>query len=153
VTTREEKVTVSTTHVAAGEGKSVWIGDRELVTFKAEGKDTGGAFALLELVGLPGSGPPPHIHHSVDETYCLLEGELEVLDGERTFQAKAGSVFHIRMGTLHAWRNATTEPVRTLLFVTPAGFEGSSRRQGYRATTSPLRLLLPRRRTSREWQR
>ena len=46
-----------------------------------------------------------------------------MLDGERTFQAKAGSVFHIRMGTLHAWRNATTEPVRTLLFVTPAGFE------------------------------
>ena len=115
---------MSTTHVAAGEGRSVWIGDRELVTFKAEGKDTGGAFALLELVGLPGSGPPPHVHHSVDETYCLLEGELEVLDGERTFRAKAGSVIHIRKGTLHAWRNATTEPVRTLLFVTPAGFEG-----------------------------
>ena len=121
---------MSTTHVAAGEGKSVWIGDRELVTFKAEGKDTGGAFALLELVGLPGSGPPPHIHHSADETYCLLEGELEVLDGERTFQATAGSVFHIRMGTLHAWRNATTEPVRTLLFVTPAGFEGFFEKAG-----------------------
>jgi quercetin dioxygenase-like cupin family protein len=114
---------MSTTYVAAGEGKSVWIGNRELVTFKTESEETGGAFALLELVGLPGSGPPPHIHHSADETYCLLEGELEVLDGERTFRAQAGSVFHIRMGTLHAWRNATTEPVRTLLFVTPAGFE------------------------------
>ena len=127
---------MSTTHVAAGEGKSVWIGDRELVTFKAEGKDTGGAFALLELVGLPGSGPPPHIHHSVDETYCLLEGELEVLDGERTFQAKAGSVFHIRMGTLHAWRNATTEPIRTLLLINPAGFEGVIEEVGVPGTLS-----------------
>jgi hypothetical protein len=54
----------------------------------------------------------------------LLEGELEVLDGESPFTAKAGSVFHIPKGTLHAWRNATTRLDRTLLFITPAGFEG-----------------------------
>jgi len=116
--------TVSTTHVPPGEGRSVWIGDRELVTFEATGNDNGGAFALVEIAGLPGSGPPPHIHHSVDETYCLLEGELVALDGERTFTANAGSVFHIPKGTLHAWRNATTEPVRALLFITPPGFKG-----------------------------
>ena len=115
---------MSTAHVPPGGGRSVWIGDRELVTFKATGKDTGGAFALVEVAGLPGSGPPPHIHHRVDEVYCLLDGELEVLDGERTFEASAGSVFHIPRGTLHAWRNATTRPARTLLFITPAGFEG-----------------------------
>jgi quercetin dioxygenase-like cupin family protein len=115
---------VSFTHIPPDEGKSVWIGDRELVTLKERGKDTDGQFALAEVVGLPGSGPPPHIHHSVDEVYWLLEGELEVLDGERTFTAKAGSVFHIPKGTLHAWRNATKEPARTLLLIIPAGFEG-----------------------------
>ena len=115
---------MSITHIPPGGGKSVWIGDRELVTLKERGKDTGGRFALVEVVGLPGSGPPPHIHHSADEVYWLLEGELEVLDGERTFTAKAGSVFHIPKGTLHAWRNATTEPARTLLLIVPAGFEG-----------------------------
>jgi len=31
-----------TAHVPPGGGRSVWIGDRELVTFKATGKDTGG---------------------------------------------------------------------------------------------------------------
>ena len=111
-------------HIPPNEGESVWIGDRELVTFKATGEDTGGQFALVEVLGLPGAGPPPHIHHSVDEVYCLLEGELEVLDGERTFMAKAGSVFHIPKGTLHAWRSARPEPARTLLFIVPAGFEG-----------------------------
>jgi len=115
---------VSTTHVPAGKGKSVWIANNEFVTFKVTAKDTGGAFALVEVVGLLGSGPPPHIHHRVDEVYCLLEGELEVLNGERTFTANAGSVFHIAKGTLHAWRNATTKPARTLLFIAPAGFEG-----------------------------
>ena len=115
---------MSITHVPPSEGESVWIGDRELVTFKETGNNTGGQFALVEVTGLPGSGPPPHIHHSVDEVYCLLEGELEVLDGERTFTANAGSVFHIPKGTLHAWRNATAKPARTLLFITPSGFEG-----------------------------
>jgi len=116
--------TVSTNYVPPGEGRSVWIGDRQLVTFKATANDTGGAFALVEIAGLPGRGPPPHIHHGVDETYCLLEGELEVLDGERTFTANAGSVCHIPKGTLHAWRKAATEPLRALQFITPAGFEG-----------------------------
>ena len=115
---------MSTAHVPPGEGKSTWIANNEFVTFKATGKDTGGVFALVGVVGLPGSGPPPHIHPCVDEVYCLQEGELEVLNGDQTFTAIAGSVFHIPRGTLHAWRNATTTPARTLLFIAPAGFEG-----------------------------
>ena len=112
------------TYVAPDRGKSVWIGDRELVTVKETGKDTNGLLALVEVIGFPGSGPPAHIHRGVDEIYCLLEGELEVLDGDRTFRASAGSVFHIPKGTLHAWRNATEQPAKTLLFIVPAGFEG-----------------------------
>ena len=49
---------------------------------------------------------------------------MEVLDGDRTFTVNAESGFHISKGTLHAWRNATTKPARTLLFIAPAGFEG-----------------------------
>jgi quercetin dioxygenase-like cupin family protein len=120
----EKMVEDGITYVAPGRGKSVWIGDRERVTFKQTGADTSGLFALVEVVGLPGSGPPPHIHHGVDEVYCLLEGELEILDGEHTFTAEAASVFRIPKGTLHAWRNVTTEPARMLLFIVPAGFEG-----------------------------
>jgi mannose-6-phosphate isomerase-like protein (cupin superfamily) len=39
-----------------------------------------------------GRRPPLYIHR-VDEAYYLLEGELEGLDGERTFTANAGPVF------------------------------------------------------------
>jgi quercetin dioxygenase-like cupin family protein len=115
---------VSMTHLPPGEGKSLWVSNKEFVTIKTTAKDTAGDFALVEVVALPGAEPPPHIHHSTDETYCLLEGELEVLDVESTFTARAGSVFYIPKGTLHAWRNATTEPARALLVITPAGFEG-----------------------------
>ncbi len=122
------------TYVAPVRGKSVWIGDHELVTFKQIGAETGEEFALVEVVGLPGSGPPPHIHHRVDEVYCLLEGELEILDGDRTFTAEAWSVFRIPKGTLHAWRNVTTRPAKTLLFIVPAGFEGFFKEAGVPGT-------------------
>jgi quercetin dioxygenase-like cupin family protein len=105
-------------------GPAYWAGNTEFVTLKLTGKETGGAFALVELVALPGAEPPPHIHHTTDETYYLLEGELAVLDGECTYTATAGSVVYLPKGTLHAWRNATTQPARALLLITPAGFEG-----------------------------
>jgi len=127
-------VTVSVTQLPPGEGRSFWISNNEFATIKTTGKDTGGEFALVELVALPEAEPPPHIHHSMDETYCLLEGELDVLDGDRTFTAKAGSVFYIPKGTLHAWRNATTEPARALLLIIPAGFEGVIEEVGTRGT-------------------
>jgi quercetin dioxygenase-like cupin family protein len=95
---------VSITHLPSGEGESFWVSNNEFVTLKTTGKDSGGELALVELVALPGAEPPPHIHHGTDETYCLLKGELEVLDGERPFTARAGSVFYIPKGTLHAWR-------------------------------------------------
>jgi quercetin dioxygenase-like cupin family protein len=131
-------VTVSVTHLPPGEGRSFWVSNNEFATIKTTGKDTGGEFALVELVALPEAEPPPHIHHSMDETYCLLEGELDVLDGDRTFTAKAGSVFYIPKGTLHAWRNATTEPARALLLITPAGFEGVIEEVGRRGTLSSV---------------
>ena len=54
---------------------------------------------------------------------------MEVLDGDRTFTVNAESGFHISKGTLHAWRNATTKPARTLLFIAPAGFEEAGCRE------------------------
>jgi quercetin dioxygenase-like cupin family protein len=127
---------LSTLHISAGEGKSFWVGDKEFATLKTTGTDTNDAFGLVELEALPGSEPPPHIHHSMDELYFLMEGELEVLDGERAFLAKAGSVFYIPRGTLHAWRNATTKSARALVLFAPGGFEGVIEEVGVPGTRS-----------------
>ena len=54
----------------------------------------------------------------------MLEGELEILDGGRTFVARAGSFVLIPKGTAHAFKNVGTETARMLVVMTPAGFEG-----------------------------
>ena len=58
------------------EGKRIGIvGD--IYRFLATGEETGGQYALLEAVVLPGGGPPPHIHSREDETFYVQEGEAK----------------------------------------------------------------------------
>jgi hypothetical protein len=52
-----------------GEGQAVWVvGDH--YTIKASGEDTGGAFALIEVLVPPQSGPPPHLHRREDRPFA-----------------------------------------------------------------------------------
>lgn len=115
--------TLSTAQACRDEVESYWVGNTEFATIKVAGDEADGAYALVEFTALPGAGPTPHIHHTFGEVYYLLEGELEFLNGEQRFTAKAGSTIHIPKGSLHAWRNTTSEPVRGLNFISPAGFE------------------------------
>lgn len=110
-------------HVAPREGRSLWVAG-DLVTLKLAGTDTEGAFVLGEEVSPPGGGPPAHVHHREDETFCVLEGEYEFSVGGRTVRASAGSVVHGPRGVAHAFKNVGTTPAKMLAFVTPAGFEG-----------------------------
>ena len=112
-----------TIHVPPGEGPSIWIvGDT--YTFKAVSQDTNGAYMFFEASVPPHSGPPPHIHHREDEALYVLEGELEVLDKDRSIRVKAGSFIHIPKGTLHCFKNVGATTARMLALFTPAGFEG-----------------------------
>jgi len=87
--------------LSPGEGKIVPVPGHK-VTHKVVGADTDGAYSLLE-VELVGDGPPQHIHKTEDEAFYVLEGEINVLLGERTFKATAGSFVRIPRGTVHTF--------------------------------------------------
>jgi quercetin dioxygenase-like cupin family protein len=110
------------TYVQQGEGSPLYlVGD--LYTFKVTSGETNGAFALWEAVIPPQAGPPPHIHHREDESFYILEGELQFLEEDRTFVASGGSFVHVPRGTVHRFKNVGTQTSRALMMVTPAGFE------------------------------
>ncbi len=53
-----------------------------IVTILASGKDTAGAFSLLESMQKPGSEPPMHSHQNEDELFYILEGVVHLtVDG------------------------------------------------------------------------
>lgn len=107
------------TLLAPGEGQALWVLG-ELITFKVRG-EPGRGFTIFEDATQPGGGPPPHIHHTQDETIYVLEGSCSfILDGQ-TIPAGPGSFLHVPMGIPHTFQNTGTDILRTLASLTPSG--------------------------------
>jgi hypothetical protein len=76
-----------------------------------------------------GGGPPPHLHHEQSETFHVIEGALEVLLGDRTVTARAGSTIYVPPGTVHAFKGVAPRS-RLLSIHSPAGMEAFFRECG-----------------------
>jgi quercetin dioxygenase-like cupin family protein len=91
-------------------------------TILLAGKDTAGRFCLIDMHVLPGGGPPPH-RHDFEETFTILEGELEATFRGTKRSVKAGETIHIPANAPHQFHNSSSEPVRMLCICSPAGQE------------------------------
>jgi len=118
----EASLTNGGVHLGRSEGQAYWL-LTDLLTFKASGKDTNGALAILEVATGPDPGPPPHIHRHCDESFYILEGTFEfTLDG-RAFTADAGSFVYLPKGIVHTHQALKGTKARALATQTPAGIE------------------------------
>src|SRR5882672_5382877 len=91
-------------------------------TILLSGVDTAGRFTLIDMHVPPGGGPPPH-RHDFEETFILLDGELQAtFRGEKRI-VRAGETIHIPANAPHQFHNASTRPVRMLCICSPAGQE------------------------------
>ena len=87
------------------------------------GKDTGGAYCLLEVGLAPGMAVPRHTHTREDEVYFVLAGELEATVGDETFVLRPGDTLLAPRDVPHELRNSGTGENRFLLVFSPSGFE------------------------------
>jgi mannose-6-phosphate isomerase-like protein (cupin superfamily) len=109
-------------HRAVDTGPAFW-GPGDRYTFLATGAETNGAYFQLEALVPPGGGAPPHIHHREDETFYLVEGNLEIRLGDQTVSAAAGDFVNIPKGTPHSFVNSGQISARMIATFVPAGFE------------------------------
>nr|WP_246863179.1 cupin domain-containing protein [Dolichospermum sp. UHCC 0315A] len=70
---------------------------------KVQSAATLGAYGLLEVVFQPQGGAPPHYHEQENESFYILEGEIEFQVAEKTYIASAGSFVHIPKGKIHSF--------------------------------------------------
>ena len=110
-------------HVPAGQGVTKWFSG-DVYTVRLQAAQTGGSVGIVEASVPPGGGPVPHTHAEQEETFYLLSGELEFLDGERTFTAVTGDVVHIPRMVRHRFTNVGLHTTKLLFIYTPAGAEG-----------------------------
>lgn len=64
-----------------------------------------------------------HVHRVQEETFYVVEGECEWQIGEETVRATAGTFVFIPPGVPHNIANATDEPARVIMTVSPPGHE------------------------------
>jgi quercetin dioxygenase-like cupin family protein len=88
------------------------------------GEETDGDFAVIEMTVPPGGGPTPHSHAQIQESFYVLEGEVEFRNEGGTFLAKKGGFVSIPLnGPVHCFKNKSDVVAKLLCTVIPAGLE------------------------------
>lgn len=96
-------------------------------SYLATGASTNGQFGLYrwDMDG-PRSGPDPHFHRSISESFFVLSGAVRLYDGNRWLDAGPGDFMFVPEGGVHGFRNESGEPASMLLLFAPG-----APREGY----------------------
>jgi uncharacterized cupin superfamily protein len=70
----------------------------------------------------PGGGPGPH-RHDFEETFILLEGEIEVTFRGKKATVRAGDTVNIPSNAPHQFHNASSRPAHMICICSPAGMD------------------------------
>jgi quercetin dioxygenase-like cupin family protein len=103
------------------------VGDTYTILLSAA--DTAGRYCLIDMHVPPGGGPPPH-RHDFEETFILLEGELQATFRGEARTVSAGNTIHIPANAPHQFHNGSSKAVRMLCICAPAGQEEFFRQLG-----------------------
>jgi quercetin dioxygenase-like cupin family protein len=99
------------------------------VHYLATGQSTGGDFGLYRWnMGPDPSGPSPHFHRTMTESFFVLDGVVSLYDGNGWKDAGPGDFLFVPPGGVHGFRNNSGAASMLILF-TPgapreAYFEG-----------------------------
>jgi quercetin dioxygenase-like cupin family protein len=116
------------------------VGDTYTIT--VNGRDTAGRFCVIDMHIPPGGGPPPH-RHDFEETFILLEGEIEATFRGAKSLVRDGETIHIPANAPHQFHNSSSSAVRLLCICSPAGQENFFQEVGVPVetrTTAPPKL-------------
>jgi mannose-6-phosphate isomerase-like protein (cupin superfamily) len=101
------------------DGESFTIGALRIQS-RVQASQSGGGFELYDLF----LGPftvDYHVHHTMDETLTVLEGEIEFVVAGAKFVRPAGSVAFVPRGVHHGFTNHGPARARVLALFTPSG--------------------------------
>jgi mannose-6-phosphate isomerase-like protein (cupin superfamily) len=105
----------------AGVGARIDFGPMGQGHAKIGSKETDDAIGAWEFALEGGGGaPPPHIHNSIHEVIVVLEGDAEIVIGDRTERVGSGGLVYAPPGTLHGVSPSGDGKIRAMILTTPA---------------------------------
>jgi len=97
------------------------------VDYLATSATTDGFFGLYRWsMGPSASGPGPHFHRTIAESFYVLSGKIRIFDGREWRETRAGDFVHVPIGGIHGFRNGADEPASMLIHFAPG-----AAREGY----------------------
>ena len=103
------------------------------VDYLATGRSTDGLFGLYRWnMGAEPSGPRPHFHRTLAESFYVLVGRVRIYDGRQWREARPADFVHVPIGGIHGFRNESGAPASMLIHFAPGAprepyFEGLAR--------------------------
>jgi quercetin dioxygenase-like cupin family protein len=91
-------------------------------TILLSGNDTNGRYCLIDMLVPPGGGPGPH-RHDFEESFTVLEGEIEATFRGKKLVVRSGETVNIPANAPHYFANASKQTARLLCICAPAGQE------------------------------
>jgi quercetin dioxygenase-like cupin family protein len=119
-------------------GEPLWF-LHNLSRILVNGEQSDGRFSLLEMTGASGDMPPLHVHHEEDETFYVLEGEVEVhVAGRDPVTVVPGRACCAPRGIPHAYKVVSSGSSRWLVALTGTSFARLVRDASVPAQTATL---------------
>ena len=103
-------------------GQQLWFLDT-LVTLHARHDDGRDGVSLIESRAPYGDSPPLHVHHTEDEVFHLLDGELRLHAGDEDMWLRPGETLVAPKGVAHTYRVESPGGARWLIVTTHGDFE------------------------------
>jgi quercetin dioxygenase-like cupin family protein len=97
--------------------------ERAPINVLLRSEQSGEQIAVMDNTVSAGFPGPPLHHHTFDETFYELEGELAFQLEDEYFTRKAGELPFAPRNVPHTFANLSGADARTLIICTPAGFE------------------------------
>lgn len=90
--------------------------------FLATTKQTGGSYSTMEIVSPQLSGPGAHTHDDAEESFYLLDGEVEFEVNGVGYPVRPGDFIHVPRKAVHSF-TVLSPTARMLARYAPAGAE------------------------------
>jgi quercetin dioxygenase-like cupin family protein len=104
-----------------GQGRAISL-PKFRIAIKVDSSVASGA-SVFELHVDPGFDVGAHRHAAAEETFYVLEGELDLRVDELVTRGRPGSLMFVPRGAVHQFLNASPGGAKVLLAVSPSGHE------------------------------
>jgi uncharacterized cupin superfamily protein len=94
-----------------------------LVTVRVGHHEGADGISVLERLAPHGDSAPLHVHHTEDETFHVLEGELRLRSGGVDVRIGSGETILAPKGEAHTYRVESPDGARWLVITTRGDFE------------------------------